>query len=142
MNGKFIIAVVVMFIAWMIEGFVVHGWLLAPEYMKVMSLFRPETEQAGYLPYMLLAHLILAFAFVWIYVKGKEAKPWAAQGARYGLMVSLLATTPTYLIYYAIQPMPGNVVLMQIVLDTIGSMLMGLIVAWLYREPAAVPATA
>jgi len=142
MNGKFIIAVIVMFIAWMIEGFVVHGWLLRPEYMKLGSLFRPEAEQMGYFPWMLLGHVILAFAFVWIYVKGKEAKPYFAQGLRYGLMVSLLATTPTYLIYYAVQPLPGDLIVMQIVYDTIGSMVMGVVVAFIYREPAAVTAAA
>jgi hypothetical protein len=108
MNGKFVVAVVVMFVAWMIEGFVVHAWLLKPEYMKVASLYRPEAEQMPYLPWMLLAHLLIAFAFVWIYVRGKEAKPWLAQGLRYGFLVSLLATTPTYLIYYAVQPLPGD----------------------------------
>ena len=140
MNGKFAIAVLVMFIAWMAEGFVVHGTLLRPEYMKLANLYRPETEQLAYLPWMLLAHLVVAFAFVWIYIKGKEAKPFLPQGLRYGLMVSLLATTPTFLIYYAVQTMPGNLVVMQIVLDTIGSTLMGVIVAWLYREPVAAPA--
>jgi hypothetical protein len=140
MNGKFIIAVVVMFIAWMIEGFVVHAWLLKPEYMKVASLYRPEAEGMAYFPWMLLAHLILAFAFVWIYVKGKEAKPFLAQGLRFGLMVSLLSTTPTYLIYYAVQPLPSDLIVMQIVLDTIGTMILGVIVAWLYREPTAATA--
>jgi hypothetical protein len=140
MNGKFVVAVVVMFVAWMIEGFVVHAWLLKPEYMKVASLYRPEAEQMPYLPWMLLAHLLIAFAFVWIYVRGKEAKPWLAQGLRYGFLVSLLATTPTYLIYYAVQPLPGEIVVMQIVYDTIGTMLMGIIVAFLYR--GAAPATA
>jgi hypothetical protein len=142
MNGKFAIAVVVMFIGWLLEGFVVHGWILRQEYMQLANLFRPESEQANYFPWMLLAHLILAFAFVWIYTKGKEAKPWLSQGARFGLIVSLLATTPTYLIYFAIQPMPGNVVAMQIVLDTVGSMLMGVIVAFIYREPVAAAAAA
>lgn len=142
MNGKFAIAVVVMFIAWLLEGFVVHGWLLGPEYMKLANLYRPENDQAAYFPFMLLAHLVMAFAFVWVYVKGKEARPFLPQGLRYGLMVSLLATTPTFLIYYTVQPLPGNLVVMQIVLDTIGSMVMGVIVAWLYREPAALPAAA
>lgn len=136
MNGKFAIAVVVMFIAWMIEGFVVHGLILEPEYKKLVTLFRPEAEQAGQMPWMLLAHLILAIGFVWVYTKGREAKPFLVQGLRYGFGIALIAMVPTYLIYYSIQPMPGNVVAMQIVLDTIGSMLMGVIVAWLYREPA------
>jgi hypothetical protein len=137
MNKKFAIAVVVMFVAWMLEGFIVHGVILAPEYKNIPNLFRTDKDAESMLGFMLLAHLILAIGFVWIYAKGREAKPYFAQGLRYGLGIALVAMVPTYLIYYAIQPMPGQVVAMQIVLDTIGSMLMGVIVAWLYREPAA-----
>ena len=136
MNGKFVVAVVVMFIAWMAEGFVVHGLLIQPEYKKLGALFRTEEAQMGMMPFMLLAHLILAIGFVWIYTKGKEATPFLAQGLRFGFAVAMVALIPTYLIYSAIQPMPGNVVLMQIVLDTLGCMLMGVIVAFIYREPA------
>jgi hypothetical protein len=33
--------------------------------------------------------------------------------------VAVLATIPTYLIYFAVQPMPSDVVAMQIALNTI-----------------------
>ena len=132
---KFVIAVVVMFIAWMLEAFLVHGVILAPEYKQLAAIFRPEKDAEAMMPFMLLAHLILAIGFVWIYAKGREAKPFLAQGLRYGFAVALVAMVPTYLIYYAIQPMPGNVVAEQIVLDTIGTMIMGVLVAWLYRAP-------
>jgi hypothetical protein len=137
MNAKFIIAIVVIFIAWMLGDFAVHGVLLKPEYMKLPSLMRTEADQGAFMPWMLLAHLLLAFAFVWVYTKGKEAKPFVAQGLRFGLVISLLATTPTYLIYYAIAPYPGSVVVTQIVAETILCLLLGLIVAFIYREPAA-----
>ena len=136
MDKKFIIAVVVMFVACMLEGFVVHGGILAPEYAKLGSLFRPQSEAEGYFGFMILGHVALAIAFVWIYVRGKEAKPFFAQGLRYGLAMSLAAPTATYLIYYAVQPLPGMLVVSQIVLDTFGYMAMGVLVAWLYREPA------
>jgi hypothetical protein len=135
MNGKFIVAVVVVFIVWMLDGFIVHAALLKPEYMKLASLFRPESEGMTYFPWMLLGHLIFAVGFVWIYTRGKEAKPFLMQGLRYGFAISMVALMPTYLIYYAIQPMPGNVVALQIVYDTIGCMVTGVVVAWLYREP-------
>ena len=136
MDKKFVIAWVVMFIAAMLEGLVVHGIILEPEYLKLGSMMRPPKEQEAFFPYMILAHVILSLGFVWIYAKGKEARPFFAQGLRYGFAVSILATTPTYLIYYAVQPMPGTLVAMQICLDTIGMMILGVIVAWLYREPA------
>jgi len=140
MNAKFIIAVVVIFVAWMLGDFVVHAVLLKPEYMKLAGLFRTESESGAYMPFMLLAHVLLALALVWVYAKGREAKPWLSQGLRYGFAISLLATTPTYLIYYAISPYPGDVVVTQIVSETILCLILGTIVAFIYREPA--PATA
>jgi hypothetical protein len=44
---------------------------------------------------------------------------------------------PTYLIYFAEQPLPGALVGKQIVLDAIGLMVFGIVVAWLYRPRTA-----
>jgi hypothetical protein len=51
--------------------------------------------------------------------------------------VALLTIVPTYLIYYAVQPMPGAMVVKQIVFDGIGTVLLGVIVGWLYRTRPA-----
>jgi hypothetical protein len=50
--------------------------------------------------------------------------------------VAFLTVVPTYLIYYVVQPMPGAVVTKQIVFDGILILILGAIVAFLYREPA------
>jgi len=70
--------------------------LLGAEYARLPALFRPPAEAHAYLPLMLLAHVILAGAFAWIYLRGREAKPWLAQGARYGLAIAILTVLPTY----------------------------------------------
>jgi hypothetical protein len=132
MNKKFIVSVVVMFVLSMLLGFVVHGVLLVQGYTAT-GLFRPEPEQMGYMPWMLLAHVFIAVGFVWIYLQGRDDKPFLAQGVRFGAAVAVLMTIPTYLIYYAVQPMPGMIVVQQIVYDTIGVIVMGVVVAWLNR---------
>ena len=137
MNKKFIIAWVVLFVAWFIGSFVVHGVLLHSDYMHLANLFRPESDQQKYFPLMLLAHVMLAGAFVWIYARGVEAKPWLAQGARYGIAVALLAIVPTYIIYFVVQPMPAELVVKQICFDGALMVILGTIVAWLYRDTAA-----
>jgi hypothetical protein len=50
--------------------------------------------------------------------------------------VALLATVPMYLIYYAVEPLPGNLVAKQIIFDGIWMVILGVIVAWLYRGTA------
>jgi hypothetical protein len=137
MNKKLIVAWIVLFVAWLAGSFVVHGLLLRPDYMQLTSLFRAEGDQQKYFPLMLLAHVFLSGAFVWIYARGVEAKPWLAQGVRFGVAVALLTVVPTYLIYFVVQPMPEGVVIKQIIFDGALMVILGAIVAWLYRGTAA-----
>jgi len=134
MNKKFFIAWIVLFVAWFLGSFVVHGTLLRSDYMQLTALFRTEADSKQYFPLMILAHAMLSGAFVWIYARGVEPKPWLGQGVRFGIAVALLTTIPTYTIYYVVQPMPANVVMKQIIFDSVLMVILGAIVAWLYRD--------
>lgn len=136
MNAKCLIATLVIFILWMAGGFVVHGQLLADEYLAT-NLMRPVEEQQQYFVWMIIAHLLMAFAFVWIYSRGRESKPWLGQGLRFGVAITLLAVVPIYLIYYTVQPLSGMLVVRQIAYDTIVTLILGVVVAFLYRDKAA-----
>ena len=139
MTKKFLIAWIALFVAWFMGSFVVHGVLLRSDYMQLTNLFREEGDQQKYFPLMILAHVILAGALVWIYARGAEAKPWVLQGLRFGVAVALLTVVPTYMIYFVVQPMPGDVVLKQIVCDGVLTVILGTIVAWFYRDAASSP---
>ncbi len=134
MNKKFLITWLVMFVVWMAGSFVVHGLLLGADYMKLSNLFRTEADSQQYFPLMLLAHVMLAAAFTWIYARGAEAKPWLGQGLRFGLAVAFLTIIPTYLIYFAVQPMPGAMVVRQILFDGVLMLVLGMVVAFMYRR--------
>jgi hypothetical protein len=133
MNKRFLAAWLIVFIAWMAGSFLVHGVLLNADYSTLPNLFRPEAEAQQRFPLMLLAHVILAGAFVWIYSRGVEDAPWTGQGIRFGLAVALLTIVPTYIIYHVVQPMPGSIAVKQIVFDGILLLALGLLVAFLYR---------
>lgn len=133
MSKRFLISVVVTFVMLMAFGFFVHGLLLNQDYAQLPNLFRSQEEQPKYFPYMLLAHLFTAIAFVWIYLKGKEDKPFWVQGVRYGLAIAVLLIISKFLIYYSVQPMPGAVVCKQIIFDTVGVVLIAVVVAGLNK---------
>lgn len=133
MTKKFLLSVVVVFVVAMAIGWVVHGLLLAQDYTKLSGLFRQPQEQTSLFWYIVLAHVLFAVAFVWIYVKGKEDRPFLMQGVRYGVALAVLMTLPVYLTYYAVQPLPGALVVKQIVLDTISVIILGVVVAWLNK---------
>jgi hypothetical protein len=133
MNWKFVISVVAMFVMSWALGFLVHGALLHSDYARFPNLMRTMADAQTKLPYMLLAHLCIALGFTWIYLKGKEDKPWLAQGIRYGAAVSVMMVFSLYLIYYAVMPFALDLVIKQIVYDTIRLVLMGIVLAWLNR---------
>ncbi len=136
MNRKLWLAWLVVFIAWMVGSFIVHGTLLHGDYAQLPNLFRGEADAQPHFPLMILAHVMLAGAFVWIYSRGVEAAPWLGQGLRYGLAVAFLTVIPTYVIYYVVQPMPSTMVVKQIVYDTILLLALGALAAFLIRGPA------
>ncbi len=134
MNKRFVIAWIAVFVLWMAGSFLVHGVLLGADYKSVPNLFRTEAESQQLFPLMLLAHAILAGAFVWIYARGVEDAPWTGQGLRFGLAVALLTVVPTYIIYHVVQPMPGAIAVKQILFDGVLLLLLGLLVAYLHRD--------
>lgn len=134
MNKNFFISWVVVFVVWMILSFIVHGVWLGETYAGMTTIFRSEEDQMGLFHFMLLAHVLMAGAFVWIYQRGHEDKPWLQQGLRFGVAIALLAPVPTYMIYYTVQQMPGALAHNQIVGDSLTVILLGVVVAFLSRD--------
>lgn len=137
MNKKFLISWVVIFVVWMLGSFVVHGLLLGADYAALPNLMRPETEQQGLIHWMLLAHVIMAAAFVWIYNRGNEDKPWIQQGVRFGIAIALLSALPVYMIYYVVQPSPAMLAVKQSVFDSALLVILGVVVAFLNKPQVA-----
>lgn len=133
MNRRFFVAWLVVFVVWMVGAVLVHGHLLGADYAS-LPIFRPESDAQRFFPLMILAHAILAGAFTWIYAKGVEARDWLPQGLRFGLAVAFLTIVPTYLIYYVVQPIPQALVIRQIVYDGLLMLILGVVVAFLYRN--------
>lgn len=141
MNKKFLVAWLVVFVLWMGGSFVVHGILLHDDYSRLPNLFRPDAEASKLMHFMLLAHVVMAGAFVWIYQRGCELKPWMPQGIRFGLAIALLGPLPMYTIYYVVQPTTARLAVGQAVYDSLLVVILGIVVAFLYRHEGAAPAS-
>jgi hypothetical protein len=121
-------------------SFLIHGLLLTDDYMKLVSsgIFRSEEAAHGLFHFMIIANILIGFAFAWIYMQGiSSGRPWWQQGLRFGLAAACLAAIPMYLIYYVIEPMPGMLVVKQIVFDTIAMMINGLVAAFINKNGAS-----
>lgn len=132
MGKKCIISAVVMFLMALALSFLVHGFLLYADY-SVTAGMRPPAEAQKLMHFMILAQALFGIAFAWIYVQGKEDKPWLAQGVRYGIAIACLTVIPTYLIYHVVTPVGLTLALKQIGYDTIRVVLMGVVLAWINR---------
>ena len=138
MNRQFVVSVVVVFIVAMGLSFVVHGVILAEDYAKLVpNAFRAPKDAEAHFPYMIVAHVVMAIGITWIYRQGRDASPWLGQGVRFGLALVVLATIPNYLIYFAVEQLPGDLVAKQIVLVGIAIVLIGIVTAALNRQPVA-----
>ena len=132
MTRKCIVSAVVMFVmAWALS-FVVHGLILGPDYVSTPGM-RPPAEAQKIIYWLILAQAIFGAAFAWVYYQGKEDKPWLTQGIRFGIAIACLTVIPTYLIYHVVTPIPFELALKQIVLDSIRVVLMGIVLAWINR---------
>lgn len=129
MTKRFWLSFVVLFVVSMLLDFAIHGWHLHGAYQALPNLYRSDADGQHYFGWMLLAHALIAYAWVWIYLKGREDKPWLGQGLRFGFLVAVLSLIPNFLIYYAVQPMPAALVAQQILLGTLACLIEGVVVA-------------
>lgn len=136
MNRKFLISWVAVFVVWMVGSFLVHGLWLSPIYEGMTNMMRPAEEQEAMMHFMLIAHIMMAGAFVWIYERGNEDKPWMQQGLRFGIAIAILAPIPTFMIYYTVQQTPGMLAVQQSIGDSVVVIAVALVAAFLSRSNA------
>ena len=137
MNKKFVLSWIAVFVVWMAGSFLLHGLYLGETYAAMTNMMRPEAEQQTMMHFMLIAHVLMAGAFVWIYQRGTEAKPWLQQGLRFGLAIAIMMPIPTYMIYYTVQQTPGDLAVKQIVGDSIVVIIAALVAAFMNRDSAS-----
>jgi len=132
MSKRCLVSAFVMFVMAIALSFFVHGYLLFADYMATPGM-RPPAEADKLMHYMILAQAVFGAAFAYVYMQGKESKPWLTQGVRFGIAVACLTVIPTYLIYHVVTPVPLALALKQIVLDTVRVVVMGIVLAWINR---------
>jgi hypothetical protein len=120
----------------MVGSFLVHSLWLGPTYQTMTTMMRPMAEQEAMMHFMLIAHLLMAAAFVWVYQRGNEDKPWVQQGIRFGIAIALLSSIPFFMIYYTVQQTPAALAINQSIGDTVVLIAVGLVTAFLNKKTA------
>ncbi|MCZ7658070.1 MAG: hypothetical protein M5U07_09520 [Xanthobacteraceae bacterium] len=133
MDRTFWLATLCAFVTSVVLAFVFHGLILAPDYALLPGVYRGPQFRPGLFSLLLLGQLVMAGAMVGIYRYGREARPWLAQGARFGLLVALVSVVPCYLIGYAVTNVPAALAIKQILLEALRTVAMGIAVAGIHR---------
>ncbi len=136
MDKRFWISGLLMTVAAMMLGFVVHGVLLKPDYAALGPIMRTDDDSAHFMQWTLLADAAIGFGITWIYRQGyTPAKSAIGQGLRCGFAVALVSTIPMFLISYAVEPLPGTLVMKQELFATLQMLFFGVIAALLNPRP-------
>src|SRR5215469_3874091 len=110
--ARIVTAIVVVFILSCLFGTLIHGMLLQADYATVASLYRSAPDTKFII--IFVGYLGFAIGSVWMYAHGVEDRPWFGQGVRFGIAVWLVLAVPSFLIAYAVQPLPEALVWKQL----------------------------
>jgi hypothetical protein len=127
-----ILAIVVIFVLSCAFGTVIHGMLLQNDYASVASLYRTAQDTRFLL--IFVGYLAFAIGSVWMYAHGVEDKPWVAQGVRFGIAVWLVLAVPSFLIAYAVQPLPESLLWKQLAFEFVNKIILGIATAAIVRK--------
>ncbi len=136
MNTKrFIPSIIAVFTFVFIYEWILHGYLLAGLYESTPSLWRAKTEMPAYMNWLMLGQLVFTIMFCYIFLKGYENKG-LMEGVRYGILIGLLFIGPD-MIFYAVQPLPANLVVYWCIGGLIEMIIAGVILASIYKPSTA-----
>jgi len=131
---KFILAFIAAYIFLFVWGWLLNGVLLKDVYAETPNLWRPQSEMMSLFHWILLGQALIVFAFVMIYVSG-FAGGGVIAGVRLGILLEI-AAIGMRLGFYAVQPIPGKLLLYGSMSGLIEMIIVGAIVGAIYK-PAA-----
>jgi hypothetical protein len=134
---RVILAILAVFVAWQVLGFIVHGLILMKTYQETASLWRPMNEMKFGL--MRWVGLVAATTFVVIYA-GFVHERSVANGLKYGLIFGVGTGASMGLGTYSVMPVPAFLALVWFVGSVVETTVGGLLVGWIVKKPAPAPA--
>lgn len=131
---KYLIAVLVVFVAHSAVGYAIHAVLLTGDY-DLLAFVRSLTDFTRRLPLLYLGNLIFALVLCFIYTRGYDpARHWFLQGLVYGLLMGTFLV-PAALIAYVALPLPALLASKVALLNYLHVTVSALVAAAIYRFP-------
>ncbi len=135
MSKRFWIGVVVVFVAFGAFGWLFHGYVLRPVYRSetLQHLWRSPDVYRSLMPLLQFSNLVFAFFFMWVFVKGYEARG-PLEGIRYGFYIWGLKGLQESLAGYVILPVTVGLLLNWLWMSLVVTLVCGLLAALVYKR--------
>jgi hypothetical protein len=131
---RLLLTAIAVYVVGFLVAFLFHDVLLGKDYQAISALLRPEAEMK--MAYIIVGYAFWALGIAWLYGKGVEAKPWVAQGLRFGLALACVWAVPWDLVNYATLPIPFALAMKGLAADVVNALACGLVAAAINRRPA------
>ena len=131
---RFILAFVVAYIFLFLWGWLLNGVVLKDVYAETPNLWRTQTEMMSLFHWIIIGQALIVFSFVMIYASG-----FAGGGVLAGILLGLLleiAAIGMRLGFYAVQPIPGKLIVYGSISGLIEMIIVGAMVGAIYKPPS------
>ena len=132
---RFILAFIAAYIFIFLWGWLLNGVLLKDIYAQTPNLWRSQSEMMSLFHWIIIGQALIVFAFIMIYASG-FAGGGVIAGIKLGVLVEI-AAIGMRMGFYAVQPIPGKLILYGSVSGIIEMIIVGAIVGAIYKPPAA-----
>jgi hypothetical protein len=106
---RFMLAFVAAYIFLFLWGWLLNGVVLKDVYAETPNLWRSQSEMMSLFHWIIIGQALVVFAFVAIYASG-FAGGGVSAGIRLGILLEI-AGIEMRLGFYAVQPIPGKLIL-------------------------------
>jgi len=134
---RFILAFIAAYIFLFVWGWLLNGVLLKDLYAETPNLWRSQNEMAGLFHWIIIGQALVVFSFVMIYASG-FAGDGVLAGIRLGVLLEI-AAIGMRLGFYAVQPIPGRLILYGSIGGLIEMVIVGAMVGAIYKPASAGP---
>lgn len=125
-----LITIVVIFIAWSVMDFVIHGLLLQETYDATAHLWRPMEDMNMPLMYLVLLAYASCFAFIYYLFVGNKS---VATGTRFGVLFGLAAGISMGFGSYSYMPIPVSLAISWFAGTLVESIVAGVIAGFIIK---------
>lgn len=129
--ARFILALAVVIVTVMATNFVFHNIYLTESYQATAQIWRPESSMEAFMGFMMAGQLLVALGFTLLYTR--TAEHTVMNGVIFGLFIGIMAAG-TSTIYYAVLPIPMDMLGKWIAFNLLQGILLGTLVGLIYRR--------